>query len=269
MPTRSLCVLALLCCMPWFAVAQSSKPQTSKATTQPAPKGKVGPAEGMQKLVNDQIGFLTGSLNTTKPSPQVKEIGHKKGEKGETLTGYEFYAPGLPKNKNYSLLVWNIASEPYPAWKDVLLDNDGRALCRAENPYPLDVWLPAGRGEPKRFVLISDDGQSKAFMTSTPFPIEVKDKSCKVQAQLLVPDGLAYLVAGEGVQPNSIGHFVGESEGEQHFGAIKVDGGGKFYATFMPYVAGKSKGILNVQLKFDNCSPHIGMEWGDGTFHNN
>jgi len=223
--------------------------------------------EALTKMVKLQTFFLDGRGNDLWPQPYVKEIGRKPGDDGKTLIGYQFFAPALPKDKKYTLMVWNIVGDPYPAWKDLTLAADGKALCTASPPDPLDLWLPAGDGEPKRFILTSDDEKSKAFMTVTPFPIEGKDKDCNIQAQILLPDAVAVLISGQGFPPNSKAHLSGNSEGEMQSHDVTADDGGRFHVTLLPYKAGTTKGHMSVDFKSPVCDPKLKFEWGKGTFH--
>jgi hypothetical protein len=68
---------------------------------------------------------------------------------------------------------------------------------------PVDLILPAARGQVQHFALVSEDGKDRAMFTVNPFPITAQDKGCTLEIQRLLPRAeLAYLVA-KGLPPNA------------------------------------------------------------------
>jgi hypothetical protein len=90
---------------------------------------------------------------------------------------------------------------------DANLTQKGELVYRSdrkspEESDPVEVNFLAVQAEPKRFALVSSDGQFRAFGEVIPFPIEARDGACKVSVIMLAPLYALVSVHAEGLRPN-------------------------------------------------------------------
>ena len=79
---------------------------------------------------------------------------------------------------------------------------------------PINLKVVAGRGEPKQFAVISNDGRYRAFGQSVPFPIENTVGSCHISATKLAANYSSVFIVVEGLQPKEDLLIDSQSEGE-------------------------------------------------------
>ena len=171
---------------------------------------------------------------------------------------YELYATGLPKNPTYTLLEIKISGQIAQVMNEVTLDAGGKAICagrpgtcRGNGPDdPIDLIIFAGKGEPKRFALISDDAAHlKAFVSVTPFPNATADKGCRLESVIGTPKGETTFIHGSGFEPNEDLTKNAESYGEKNSVVSKADADGSYFAVALPNVLGKASGVTTWSVK--------------------
>jgi len=213
-------------------------------------------------------------MNSPGASVSLRQTSTRKIE-NHTAIVYRLFATGLPKDKVYDLLATSFDLQPTPSLTGITLDATGQAICAGRQDTcgdpqkpndPVNLVVLAARGEPKRFSLVSEDGQAKAFVSVVPFPIIETDRGCAAEAILLLADAGAVLIHGSGFGPNTAVHFVGDSGGEEQQGDFNVDADGSFYNGLLPYTNGKTTGATKVTLTSQSCSPSLTFKWGKDSY---
>ena len=103
---------------------------------------------------------------------------------------------------------------------NAFINKDGLVVNALPDPAhqiaedPINLKVVAGRGEPKQFALISNDGRYRAFGQSIPFPIENNMGSCHLSAVMQAANYNAVLIAMSGLQPKEELQINSQSEGE-------------------------------------------------------
>jgi hypothetical protein len=94
----------------------------------------------------------------------------------------------------------------------------GRAHARATAPtIPIDLVVYAGKAEPKRFGLVSDDeAHVRGFMGVVPFPNSTTDKGCRLESIIGTPNGESTFIQGDGFEPNAELTIDSQSYDEKH-----------------------------------------------------
>ena len=199
----------------------------------------------------------------------------QKAEDGSTQVPFLIQTTGLPKEKIYLLAVVAFPNmQPQVQMMGIGLNAAGIAVCpgtadtcssEAGPDDPVDLIVPAARGQVFHFALVSADGQSRAMFTLTPYPIRATDKSCKLELQRLLPRAeLVYLVV-TGLTPNSDLELTSNSADEKHTGKGKADAAGHYESALLPAVQGKTHGKLDVKIASPGCSPEASIDWGEGS----
>lgn len=197
-------------------------------------------------------------LNSPGASVTVKETSRKSTGQ-QTVVFYRIFTSGMPKDKAYSLTITPFNLQPMTATDGLTLDASGQVLS---SDSPLDLGVVAAKGEPKRFALVSDDGQSKVFFYVTPFPVKGTDHGCAIEETLLLQHAEAVLIQGSGFLANSTVHMKASSETEVHEGDLPVDASGDVSTVLLPFVRGKTDGTSRVTLSSQGCSPSLKYQWG-------
>jgi hypothetical protein len=191
--------------------------------------------------------------------------------KGQTAVTYSSFAYGLPKDDDYTLWTWIVGSDPEGA-TDAYINRDGLVVNVLADPLqkiaedPLNLIVFAGRGEPKKFALISNDGHYRAFGQVVPFPIENVVGPCHISAEMLAPNYFTVLVVLSGLQPNEGLQIDSQSAGEG--GAIKTAATdqGTYYSVLLPFVKGKRSGITRWNVTAKLCSIGVEFPWGESSY---
>lgn len=205
----------------------------------------------------------------------LKEVRRAKTPQG-TAVYYHLEETGLDTGQVYTLLSTTLALSTLPALEGVTFNESGLGVCAGRDGTcagdkpndPIDLVLFAAKGEPKRFGVVSANGDYKAFTYVIPFPIVGEDRGCTAEAILLTAKADAVLIQARGLAPNQGVHFNGVSEGETQQSESKADEEGNYYQVVLPSVKGKSHGKAKVTLQASGCSPSVSFEWGEGTDHN-
>ncbi len=135
----------------------------------------------------------------------LKETGRKSVD-GRTVVSYRLFASGLPKSQHLTLWTWNLGSGPQGV-ADAFVNGEGLIVNRLADPAhktsedPIDFRVVAGRAEPKRVALTSDDGTLRAFATAIPFPLEQMSGECRLSVEMAAPNYASVVLHGSGFQP--------------------------------------------------------------------
>jgi hypothetical protein len=204
-------------------------------------------------------------FNTPGAQLVAKELERQKVER-VTVLSYIFSASGLPADKVYRFWVWELGRDPQFGL-DATIDHDGTIMVKANprqatSPEPITVKLFGVPAEPKRFALVSLDGQSKAFGQVVPFPIESLDGACKLSVEMLEPLYALVALRAEGLKPNENFQLTLQSGREGGRLKPKADEQGRWSTAVGPYVKGKKEGFTQVELTATNCKIKIKFPWG-------
>ena len=191
-----------------------------------------------------------------------------------TLVTYSLFSVGLSSDTTYTLIQVQLDGTMAKVMEGVTLNSKGEAICagregtcrgEASND-PIDLVVYAGKGEPKRFGLISDDEEHvKGFVAVVPFPNAKSEKGCRLESIIGSPNGELTFIQGTGFEPNEELTIDGESYGEKHHDKGTAQADGTYFLTLMPYVTGKKSGKTTIDVKSKNCNPKLTFEWG--TYH--
>jgi hypothetical protein len=152
--------------------------------------------QAVMRLANLEKNFGK-KMNSNGAELSAKEVGRSQAS-DRTLVKYELYARGLPSDTTYSLFQIQLTGQPLQQLTGITLDAQGRATCADRKDTcsgngpndPIDLIVFAGRGEPKRFGLISNDPvHLKAFVEVIPFPNLAMDKNCRLESIIGIPKG--------------------------------------------------------------------------------
>jgi hypothetical protein len=188
-----------------------------------------------------------------------------------TLVTYSLYGVGLPADTTYTLIQVQLDSTVTKVMEGVTLNSKGEAICagregtcRGDGPNdPIDLVAYGGKGEPKRFGLISNDGAHvKGFVAVVPFPNAKSDNGCRLESIIGTPNGELTFIQGTGFQPNADLTIDSESYGEKHHDRSTAQADGSYFLALLPYVAGKKSGNTTIEVKSNNCDPKLTFEWG-------
>jgi hypothetical protein len=249
------------------AVAQSITVQKSAPSNEDLAPDVQAAVARLSKL---EKAIWSGSMNSPGVGLSLKEVGRSRTT-DRTLVTYELYATGLPKNPTYTLVEIKISGQIDQMMEGVTLDTDGKAICAGRPETcsgngpndPIDLIVFAGKGEPKRFALISDDAAHlKAFVSVTPFPNATTDKGCRLESVIGTPKGETTFIHGSGFESNGDLTMKSESYGEKNSAVSKADADGSYFAVVLPNVLGKASGVTTWSVKGKNCNPVLTFSWG-------
>jgi hypothetical protein len=190
---------------------------------------------------------------------------------GQTVITYNLFASGLPKDASYSLWIRLVGQDPRQPVQ-AYINKDGKIVNVLADPAhhieedQIDLKVLAGKGEPKRFALISDDGQYRAFAEVVPFPIERQAGPCRISAIMLAAKYFAVEVVVTGLQPNEDVQIESQSGNETNRGAGKATAQGTYVALVAPLVKGQNSGTARFNVAAASCKIGIGFPWGDGSY---
>lgn len=202
-------------------------------------------------------------------SLKAVELGREHFQ-GKTLVTYNLYATGLPADRQYVLLVQNVGSEPQPSASAFIADN-GKVVSTREDrgrgipEDPIDLKIFAGKGEPKTFIVASEDGK-QGVASVTPFPIIAKGGTCEAEATMRGSNYSAVQVLAKGLQPREEITITTQSAGEggqQHSTATDE---GTSNNLFFPSVKGRRSGELTVEIAAKSCNLKLRTPWGEGSY---
>jgi len=222
-----------------------------------SPEAVARAQQSVSRLANIQMNWGV-KMNSPGASVTVKETSRKSTGQ-QTVVFYRIFTSGMPKDETYSLVTTPFNLQSMTASDGITLDNSGQAMTSGS---PLDLGVVAAKGEPKRFSLVSEDGQSKAFFYVVPFPVKGADHGCSVEELLLLQHAEAVLIQGSGFPDNSTVHMKATSDKEVHEGDLKTDASGNLSTVLLPFVKGETDGTGSVALSSQTCSPSLKYHWG-------
>ena len=200
----------------------------------------------------------------------LKEISRSRAA-DRTLVKYELYAPGFPKNPTYNLVQVQVNGKVLNFLNGVTLDSNGRAICAGQKDTchgrspnsPIDLFFFAGRAEPKRLSLVSnDEAHLKGFVSVIPFPNATTDRECRLESIIGTPKGEVTYIQGSGFEPNEELIMDSESYGEKYHGVVKAEADGSYFTAILPNILGKTSGSTVVEVKGKKCHPKLTFSWG-------
>jgi hypothetical protein len=193
---------------------------------------------------------------------------------GHATVSYQMVTSGLPKEKTYSLVMWQIGGQPQGVMGGVTVDASGTAICsgkagtcRGDKPDdPIDLAMQAGLGEVKRVALMATDKSAQAFASVVPFPNRATDAGCTLEETLVTPKAEAVMLSATGFKPGVALDIEMNSEGEiQHFSG-KTDANGAYEWVVLPFKKGLTKGRAQVSVRSEGCKPSLSFAWGEGSY---
>lgn len=191
-----------------FAVSQSDHAPLaqSQSTSSSSPS-----LTAEQKTKVEQLATLQKNFGKKMNSPGVdlslREISRSRTT-DRTLVTYSLYATGLPRTTTYTLYQAQLNGSLVQSLDGVTLDASGMAICSGKEGTckgngpddPIDLVLYAGKAEPKRFALISnDEAHLKGFVAVVPFPNSATDRGCKIETVIGSPNGELIYIQGRWV----------------------------------------------------------------------
>jgi hypothetical protein len=200
----------------------------------------------------------------------LKEIGRTR-IKNQTVVTYNAYASGLPKDVGYTLWTRLVGSKPQPV-ADAYINKDGLVVNVRADPArniaedPIDLKVFAGRGEPKLFGLIADDGQVRAFGEVVPFPIENKCGQCSISATMKMPNYFMVSIVVTGLQPREQFQVDEQSGNEASQTKATAESDGSYRSILMPVVKGQSSGTFRFNVNGKSCQVGVEAPWGQGSY---
>jgi hypothetical protein len=193
---------------------------------------------------------------------------------GHATVSYRMSTSGLPKDRTYSLLMWQLGGQPQGVMSGVTIDATGTAICagkagacRGEKPDdPIDLAMQAGLGEVKRVALIATDKSAQVFASVVPFPNRATDAGCAIEETLVTPKAEAVMLSASGFKPGVALDIKMNSEGEIQHPAAKTDEKGAYEWVVLPFKKGLTKGRAQVSVRSGGCSPVLSFAWGEGSY---
>lgn len=200
----------------------------------------------------------------------LKEAGRNRAS-GQTVITYNLFVSGLPKDVEYTLWISLVGSNPQ-AVADAFINKDGLVVNVLSDPVnnvaedPINLKVVAGRGEPKQFALIANDGRYRVFGQVVPFPIEKTTGACSISATMMGQNYSVVLVVVNGLQSKEEFQIAQRSgsEGAQTKATAAEDG--TYRAIVVPLVKGQSSGKLKFAAIAKACSVDIEVPWGQGSY---
>jgi len=191
---------------------------------------------------------------------------------GRTIVSYSLLASGLPEDKDYILWNW-MAGQPPRAMADAFVNDEGKIVSRRADPAhhiaedPINLKLLGGRGEVKRFALISTDDEFRAFVDIVPFPLEVKNGNCRLSVETMVPDYSVVTVRASGFFPDE--HLAVTIKSSDEGAQISAQAGhdGSYVSVIAPLVKGKQSGKASIAITSTGCKLKVEFPWGQGAYH--
>jgi hypothetical protein len=193
---------------------------------------------------------------------------------GHSVVRYRMMASGLPRDKTYSLVMWQLGGQPQGVMSGVTIDATGTAICagkagtcQGDKPDdPIDLAVQAGLGEVKRVALIAADKSAQVFASVVPFPNRATDGGCTLEATLVTPKAEAVTLSATGFKPGVTLDIEMNSEGEKHHPSAKTDANGAYELVVLPFKKGLAKGRARVSVHSDSCNPALSFAWGEGSY---
>ena len=204
------------------------------------------------------------------------ELATHEGPRQHTSSGtiliYNILGKGFPADKTYDLWFWRLDKKPEKAIQGVIFDKRGLLVCSGKPGTcnggvaddPVNIKAAAALGEPKRFAVVSTDGKVAGFIEAVPFPIEGKDKSCKLSVvrQSLLAESV--MLRGSGFAPHETLSIQKQPAGAP-IASPTVSEDGSWQEVIDAKFAGQNAGTANIKAAGKACSVTVSFAWGEGS----
>lgn len=183
---------------------------------------------------------------------------------------------GAPTNNPWDVVLWKIdADKPAIIYKSVWLNHRG-ILFRTRVPDEgqqadggdgsIGLRLGGAKGEPYRYILLSDDRKIAIYGTVVPFPNTAKQGKCSAELRLGSKDGRYLLLSGSGFSANGAVHLTtAVAEKTTSDQEVSTDAKGSFITGLMP-PGDTPSGTREITISSPGCSLHFSQPWGAGTY---
>lgn len=248
-----------------------------------APKPAPAVSPDVVKMLNAQVGWddaLPGEHNPAGLRMNFAKIDSEAFLQNNAVghfVRYRVLVPGAPQKPVYALAQWKIGGKIQVAYNQVYVNAKGLLMLHRPQPDQqdkdaldpadeLDLSLQTAAGEPVRYALTSSESNLIVPGTVVPNPIEKKDGACRLEARLAMPGAEGVVIYADGLEPGTDVPFQAISEGEAHPGSFHTNAHGHAATVNLPYVKGKSNGVLQVSIASKGCSVSIEIPWGKGSY---
>ncbi len=219
-----------------------------------------------------QIDESTWGKNTSGVELATHEGPRERTSSGTVLI-YNLLGRGFPADKTYDLWFWTLGKKPVKAMAGVSFDKRGLLVCSGKPGSckgegaddPINIKATAMLGEPKRFGVISTDGKIAGFAEAVPFPIEAKDKSCKLSVVRQSPLAEVVAVRASGFAPSEMLAVKTNLASEQPAHSSTTAADGSWQAMMSARQPGMVSGTASIQLSGKSCSVSLNFNWGEGS----
>lgn len=217
------------------------------------------------------IDDWTKMAGTPGAAVTFKELGRNRAD-GHSMVTYNIFVTGLPKDKQYTLWVWQLGHAEPEAVTDALIGGDGKIVSRlADSAHkvtedPINIRAFVGRGEAKRFALTSADWKDQVFGDVVPFPLDTASAGCQLSVTTFSPDYSTVVVRGSGFQPNEPLTMQSTSAGENGTSSVAASASGTTNTVLLPVAKGKSSGVCSFSITGAKCHVAIQFPWGAGSY---
>lgn len=250
--------------------AQQPKAAPKTPSYIPAPRTQAPTDEQMmQKTAEATIDWDKSSTPGTKVDVLLmknEQINHRP------VMQYHLKVSGGSLTKRYRLVAWPItAAAPVTMMEGLAIAKDGTVGCPQNSTQScgqrmkgaeLKLTYSPDIGEIYRHALISEDRGSRIFFSIVPAPMVEHDKACSLEIIRLSPRFELAVIRGKGFVPGDVLNFHTVSYQDVHDSHPTVNTQGEFWGVLSPYVAGKSVGTMQVNVKGKTCAPSLSFEWG-------
>jgi hypothetical protein len=273
----TLLVPASLC------LAQTTEGKDPKAAQAPAAVAAQGVDEKVPKqmviLFQQQAAFddhLPNERNPKGLAMEFAKIGELNVERGRFAI-YRAYVRGAAEDQKYVMAQWKIGSDPQVLPGDVYVNAKG--LLMKQKPTPdqenkdmvdsdieVELDLQAARAEPIRYLLYTADGKISVPGTIVPYPIDGRDRGCRLEVRLALPNADAVLIYADGLPAKREVELGLVSAGQVIAKKLTADARGHAETVHLPYVVGKEGGSLKVSVATKTCATSVEIPWGKGSY---
>ena len=170
---------------------------------------------------------------------------------------------GFPEDKGKVYYLWQKKlDKAEPIRSPIELIIDGALVTHAEGKVVSVVPVDFARGEAFQVALISDDQTVMVFYKDIPYPIENKQGDYRIWVELASPEGDAFIIWGEGFEPDEEIDTTSTSDGEVTKSKTKVDSDGRFMMMMLPAVVGKEDGLATFSAIGKSGEVKVSYRWG-------
>ncbi len=200
----------------------------------------------------------------------LKEAGRSRAS-GQTVITYNLFVSGLPKDVEYTLWMRLVGGNP-KAVANVFINKDGLVVNVLSDPAhnvaedPINLKVVAGRGEPKQFAVIANDGRYRVFGQVVPFPIENAGGPCNISATMMGPNYSGVFVVVTGLQSKEEFRTIQQSGSEAAQTMATAAEDGSYRTLIFPFVKGQSSGKLRFKVTAKACAVDVEVPWGQGSY---